>query len=122
MKITVSNKCVPSSDGSHILKGKVYFPEGEVKGYLHIVHGMTEHIGRYHAFMAKMASRGYIVFGFDNLGHGYTANYKSELGFIAHKKGCRTRQLLRGSLFTILHGLAWCGSLFLCVCFFSALI
>ncbi|MBE5743155.1 MAG: alpha/beta hydrolase [Clostridiales bacterium] len=87
MKITVSNKSVPSSDGSHILKGKVYFPEGEVKGYLHIVHGMTEHIGRYHAFMVKMASRGYIVFGFDNLGHGYTANYKSELGFIAHKKG-----------------------------------
>ncbi len=87
MKITVSNKSVPSSDGVHILKGKVYFPEGEIKGYLHIVHGMTEHIGRYHDLMKKMASRGYLVFGFDNLGHGRTANYKSELGFIAHKKG-----------------------------------
>lgn len=87
MKITISDKSVRSSDGVHILKGKIYFPVGEIKGYLHIVHGMTEHIGRYHEFMKKMASRGYFVFGFDNLGHGYTANYKSELGFIAHKKG-----------------------------------
>lgn len=87
MKISISTKSVPSSDGVHLLKGKVYFPEGEIKGYLHIVHGMTEHVGRYHEFMEKMASRGFLVFGFDNLGHGRTANYKSELGFIAHKEG-----------------------------------
>lgn len=87
MKITVYNKTVPSSDGTHILKGKVYFPTEKPKGYLHVVHGMTEHIGRYREFMRKMASRGYIVFGFDNLGHGHTVNYVSELGFIARKKG-----------------------------------
>ncbi len=87
MNYTLSYKSVPSSDGVHILKGKIYFPVGKIKGYLHIVHGMTEHIGRYHTFMAKMASRGYMVFGFDNLGHGHTVNYKRELGFIARKKG-----------------------------------
>ncbi|MBQ8849794.1 MAG: alpha/beta fold hydrolase [Clostridia bacterium] len=77
----------PSSDGIHTLSGVVYLPEGKPCGYLHVVHGMTEHIGRYDRFMSDMAEVGYICFGFDNLGHGRTARDDGELGFIAKKGG-----------------------------------
>lgn len=87
MEINVLEKRVLSSDKIHNLYGKVYIPEGEIKGLFHIVHGMTEHIGRYDYTMRRIAENGYICFGYDNLGHGKTANDDSELGFIAHKDG-----------------------------------
>lgn len=77
----------PSSDGIHTLSGVVYLPEGERRGYFHIVHGMTEHIGRYDRIMTDLAEMGFICFGYDNLGHRGTVNDKSELGYIAKKKG-----------------------------------
>ena len=79
--------CVPSSDGIHKLSGTVYLPDGEIKGLFHVVHGMTEHIARYDKFLSDMANEGWISFGYDNLGHGKTANNDSELGYIAKKKG-----------------------------------
>ncbi len=87
MSINVKSFKVPSSDGVHNLAGVVYEPEIEALGYFHIVHGMTEHIGRYDRFMRDMAQQGYICFGYDHLGHGYTANDDSELGYIAEKDG-----------------------------------
>lgn len=78
---------VRSNDGIHDLAGVVYLPEGEVRGFFHIVHGMTEHIGRYEGFMIDMAKEGFICFGYDNLGHGNTANSDDELGYIAPKDG-----------------------------------
>lgn len=87
MSYTVNKFTHPSSDGKHTLTGVVYCPEGEIRGYFHVVHGMSEHIGRYDRFMRQMADEGYITFGYDHLGHGHTANDKSELGFIADKKG-----------------------------------
>lgn len=77
----------PSSDGVHTLCGVVYLPDGEIKGVYQVVHGMTEHIARYERFMTDMAEAGYICFGHDHLGHGYTAKDDSELGFIAKKNG-----------------------------------
>lgn len=78
---------VPSSDGIHTLSGRLYLPDGEIKGLFHIVHGMTEHIARYDRFMQDMCKQGFAVFGYDNLGHGYTADNEKELGFIAEKDG-----------------------------------
>lgn len=78
---------VPSSDKIHTLEGVIYLPEAKPLGYFHIVHGMTEHIGRYEKFMSEMADAGYICFGYDNLGHGYTAKDDRDLGFIAKKNG-----------------------------------
>ena len=78
---------VPSSDGVHTLAGVVYIPDGDKKGLFHIVHGMTEHIGRYEKFMTDMAENGYICFGYDNLGHGKTVRDDSELGFISSENG-----------------------------------
>ena len=78
---------VPSSDGIHTLRGVVHLPSGEVRGFFHIVHGMTEHIARYEATLAFMAENGYIAFGYDNLGHGETAVREGDLGFIAGTAG-----------------------------------
>lgn len=87
MEISVKKISVPSCDGVHKLAGVLYIPAGEIKGLFHVVHGMTEHIGRYEEFMRLVAENGWLCFGYDNLGHGYTVNDDSELGFIAHKKG-----------------------------------
>ncbi len=78
---------VASCDGIHTLSGVVYLPEREARGYFHVVHGMTEHIGRYEHFMEDMAGEGYICFGYDHLGHGNTARDEGELGYIAKKGG-----------------------------------
>lgn len=86
MNIRVIEKEILSSDGEHALKGKVYIPEGSPAGLFHVVHGMCEYIGRYDGFMRELANEGFIVFGYDHLGHGETAR-EGELGFIAHKDG-----------------------------------
>ena len=77
---------VKSSDEKHMLKGVVYLPEGEPKGFFQVVHGMREYIGRYDKFMTEMAEAGFICFGFDNLGHGETAE-EGEHGYIADNDG-----------------------------------
>ncbi len=77
---------VQSSDKRHMLSGVVYLPCGEARGFFHIVHGMTEHIGRYERIMCELANEGYITFGYDNLGHGNTAE-AGELGYIAKRGG-----------------------------------
>ena len=87
MDIQIIDREFPSTDGIHQLKGKMYIPDGETKGVFHVVHGMTEHIGRYDTFLKEMAESGYVVVAYDNLGHGKTAKDKSELGFIAKKNG-----------------------------------
>ena len=81
------NYTVLSSDGIHQLAGTVYIPDGQPIGILHVVHGMTEHIARYEGFMREMTEAGYLVCGYDHLGHGQTANDPSELGYIAPKRG-----------------------------------
>ena len=87
MNYEILDKKILSSNGKNMLAGKVYLPNGEIKGYFHIVHGMTEYMGRYDKFMRVLAENGYIAFGYDHLGHGYTAKDDSELGFIAEKDG-----------------------------------
>ena len=87
MSFEVKSLSVLSTDNIHTLQGKIYIPSGKVKGLFHIIHGMTEHIGRYDKFMSFLAENGYIAFAFDNLGHGKTVNDASELGFISHKNG-----------------------------------
>lgn len=87
MNYEIKTVKVRSSDNIHTLKGKIFIPEGEIKGIFHLVHGMTEHIDRYDGFFDEFAKRGYVCCGYDNLGHGKTANNAEELGFIAHKNG-----------------------------------
>lgn len=87
MGYTKREFCTKSSDGIHTLAGVVYIPDGEIRGIYHTLHGMTEHIARYDAFMATLAENGYLACGYDHIGHGYTARNDSELGFFAKKDG-----------------------------------
>ena len=87
MSITIIDKKVPSCNGKNMLAGKIYLPSGNIKGYFHIVHGMTEYISRYERAMEDIARAGYICFGYDHLGHGKTACSDEELGYIAKNNG-----------------------------------
>lgn len=87
MSFQIKEFCVGSTDNIHTLAGRLYIPDGEIKGLFHIIHGMTEHIERYDGLMAHLAERGFLAFGYDNLGHGKTAKDENELGFIAHTDG-----------------------------------
>ena len=78
---------VKSTDNIHTLRGKIFIPEGEIKGLFHIVHGMTEHIDRYDNLMAFLAENGYIAFGYDHLGHGKSVSSAEDYGFFAEKDG-----------------------------------
>ena len=80
--IEITEKRIPSADGEHQLYCRVFTPEGDIKGLFHVVHGMTEHIRRYEPFMREMAEQGWLCYGFDNLGHGYTAGKDEDLGYI----------------------------------------
>lgn len=60
-----------SRDGEHKLHAIKWIPETEKPiCILQIVHGMTEHIGRYDSFARFMAAKGILVVGDDHLGHG----------------------------------------------------
>ena len=87
MSFEIREMTVQSTDNIHTLVGRIYIPSGEIKGVIHIVHGMTEHILRYDPFMSYLADNGYVAFGYDNLGHGKTVNNDNELGFISHNNG-----------------------------------
>ena len=87
MAYEVKNFSVLSSDGLNTLKGKLYIPTQQIKGLFHLVHGMTEHIGRYNSFFEILAKNGYLCLAYDHLGHGHTATNHDELGFIASKNG-----------------------------------
>ena len=82
---------IPSVDGAHTLKVRIFKPDREIKALFHVVHGMTEHVDRegYVTFMTRLAEEGYLAFAYNHLGHGDTACDDSELGFIAEKDGWR---------------------------------
>lgn len=58
----------------------------EIKGVIQLVHGMAENITRYDYFAEKLCKDGYIVYGHDHRGHGFTAK-KNLLGYIADDDG-----------------------------------
>ena len=86
MNFKVVDKNIKSSDQKNTLSGVMYIPEGDIRGIFHLVHGMTEYIGRYEPLFSALAGNGYLCVGFDNLGHGNTAS-EQDLGFIASKNG-----------------------------------
>lgn len=86
MNFTIVDKKILSSDQTNTLSGIMYIPNGKISGIFHLVHGMTEYINRYDPLFTAIASAGYLCVGFDNLGHGNTAQ-EADLGFIARKDG-----------------------------------
>ena len=52
------------------LPGVLWMPEGPCRLVLQVVHGMTEHMGRYENFAEILTAAGIAVAGFDLPGHG----------------------------------------------------
>lgn len=74
-----------SSNQIHRLYHTFFIPKGDIVASLLIVHGMSEHGGRYAEFAQFLADNGVLVATYDQLGHGQTAKDKYELGFIDEK-------------------------------------
>ncbi|PKM68868.1 MAG: alpha/beta hydrolase [Firmicutes bacterium HGW-Firmicutes-2] len=55
-------------------------PEGNVKGCLHILHGMAEHCLRYDHFAKYLCNQGFVVWAHDHRQHGYSIGHH-EAGF-----------------------------------------
>ena len=79
-----------SANGVNDVHGRMWMPNGAVRGVVQIVHGVAEYVERYHDFASYLAENGYLVAGDDHLGHGYTARDESELGWFGEKDGWLT--------------------------------
>ncbi|MBR5421651.1 MAG: alpha/beta fold hydrolase [Lachnospiraceae bacterium] len=74
---------VSGSDGLELSVLRIEPEDTEdIKGVLQLVHGMSEHKGRYEPFMNYMAERGYICVIHDNRGHGGSVKDPSDLGYM----------------------------------------
>lgn len=74
-----------SANGVHRLHHTFFIPNVEIKATLLVVHGMSEHSGRYAKFAQFLADNGILVLTYDQLGHGKTVKDKYELGFFDEK-------------------------------------
>jgi alpha-beta hydrolase superfamily lysophospholipase len=60
-----------ASDGENLAVQDWPLPEGEPsRGTVLLVHGLGEHVGRYHALARRLNSWGFAVRGYDQYGHG----------------------------------------------------
>jgi len=55
--------------------------DGKFTRIMQIIHGMTEHIGRYLHFCEYLTTKGFLVIGHDQLGHGKTATKPEDYGY-----------------------------------------
>lgn len=90
MPILTNPTPILSSNGVHKLHHTFFVPTGDIVATLLIVHGMTEHSGRYANFAKILADNGILVATFDLLGHGNTVKDKYELGFFDKKYPVQT--------------------------------
>ncbi len=74
-----------STNQTHTLHHNFYYPKSEVKATLLIVHGMSEHSGRYAEFAEYLTTQGIVVLTYDHLGHGKTVKSAEEFGFFDKK-------------------------------------
>lgn len=80
-----------SKDGKSQIKGLMWQPAGTTvsspRGIVQIVHGMSEHVGRYDEFACFLAQRGFVVCGHDHIGHGKSASRSEDQGHMPLEGG-----------------------------------
>ncbi|MFI3214622.1 MAG: alpha/beta hydrolase, partial [Eubacteriales bacterium] len=59
-----------SSNGSDTITYYHFKPDGEINHVVQIIHGMSEHIGRYEGFADYLNQHGIAVLGHDHMAHG----------------------------------------------------
>ena len=62
-------------------------PAEEVKGIIHIAHGMVEHASRYSRFARELCQSGFAVYSHDIRGHGHTEAEDAPQGVFANSNG-----------------------------------
>lgn len=80
MNVQVRNYSFESKFDAVPIHGVCMVPEKPI-GILQMIHGMSEHKGRYLSFMRNMAERGYITLMHDNRGHGSSMKSKDDIGY-----------------------------------------
>ena len=96
---------LPASGDGITLSLALTVPETEPKAVLQLVHGMSEHKGRYLPLMQFLSSRGYACVMSDLRGHGASAATPSDLGYFS-KGGWK------GTVADIAAVSAWCKERF----------
>lgn len=76
----------PSARDGCSIHALEWAPEGPPRGIVQLVHGISEHIGRYDETARFLAEHGFLVCGGDHLGHGRTVTDGS-YGFFAPENG-----------------------------------
>lgn len=69
------------SAGAGKIRACVWKPEGHPRAIVQIVHGIAEHIERYHDFACWLNSQGILVVAEDHMGHGKSVREKGRLGY-----------------------------------------
>lgn len=64
------------------LYGRTWSPQGDVRGIVLILHGMGEHSRRYADFAKFLNTHGYLVFAYDQRGHGDTGENVNMRGYL----------------------------------------
>lgn len=59
-----------SADKQTTLYIRTALPDAEPRGVVQVIHGISEHIGRYEEFMTFLANHDFIAVGHDHIGHG----------------------------------------------------
>ncbi len=89
MNIIIRQITFKSTNLENTIFGWIYIPADLPRGIVQIIHGMNEHMGRYHDFMRYLAQNGYAACGIDQIGHGRSAE-DGPYGFFGEKDGWKT--------------------------------
>jgi alpha-beta hydrolase superfamily lysophospholipase len=72
MTIRAEHGVLQGPDGSRV-RYRRWLPDGDVQGTVQVVHGASEHSGRYSRLAGALTARGLAVYAMDLRGHGRTA-------------------------------------------------
>ena len=77
----------PSNTGECRIAVHCWKPEGEIKGVVQFVHGMSEYVCRFEHVAKYLNDLGYVFCGEDHAGHGESIPDEAHKGFFADEDG-----------------------------------
>lgn len=87
MEIIQKEYYIPSKTGVADVYARCIFPSEGLKAVFQIVHGMSEHGGRYAEFAEYLCGKGFAVFIDDHAGHGKSIKSDDDLGYFGEENG-----------------------------------